>query len=57
MTSEARESNEERAPQPEPEPENRPIEEVDGESVAVPAGDLTGAITHAIEDAIERDDS
>jgi len=41
---------------PQPEPDHRTAEEVDGESIAVPAGDLTGAITHAIEDATERDD-
>jgi len=41
---------------PEPEPDRRTAEEVDGESIAVPAGDLTGAITHAIEDATDRDD-
>jgi len=41
---------------PEPEPDHRPAEEVDGESIAVPAGDLTGAITHALEEAIEHDD-
>ncbi|MFI5889424.1 hypothetical protein ACIA5D_04810 [Actinoplanes sp. NPDC051513] len=38
---------------PEPEADARPIEEVDGESVAVPAGDLTGAISEAIEEATE----
>jgi hypothetical protein len=41
---------------PEPEPDQRTADQVDGESIAVPAGDLTGAITHAIEDATERDD-
>jgi hypothetical protein len=34
---------------PEPKPDHRTAEEVDGESIAVPAGDLTGAITHALE--------
>ncbi|MCY1144929.1 hypothetical protein OWR29_43620 [Actinoplanes sp. Pm04-4] len=38
-----------------PEPE-RGTEEGYGESIAVPAGDLTGAITGAIEEATERDD-
>ena len=39
---------------PQPEPDHRPAEEVDGESIAVPAGDLTGAITHAIDEATDR---
>jgi hypothetical protein len=38
---------------PEPEPDHRTAKEVDGESIAVPAGDLTGAITHALDDATE----
>ncbi|GID25236.1 hypothetical protein [Paractinoplanes brasiliensis] len=37
---------------PEPEPG---AEENDGEKIAVPADDLTGAITGAIEEATERD--
>jgi hypothetical protein len=41
---------------PEPEPDTRSPEEVDGEAIAVPAGDLTGAISHAIEDATESRD-
>jgi hypothetical protein len=41
---------------PEPLPEKKPIDEVDGESVAVPAGDITGAITEAIDDLVDRDD-
>ena len=41
---------------PQPEPDRRTADQVDGESIAVPAGDLTGAITHAIEDATDRDD-
>ena len=41
---------------PEPRPEGKPVEEVDGESIAVPAGDLTGAITAAIEEATGEDD-
>jgi len=39
---------------PEPEPDHRPAKEVDGESIAVPAGDITGAVTHAIEDVTDR---
>jgi hypothetical protein len=35
---------------PEPEPDRRPADEVVGESIAVPAGDLTGALSEAIED-------
>ncbi|PRY28388.1 hypothetical protein [Pseudosporangium ferrugineum] len=31
-------------------------EEVDGEAIAVPSGDLTGAVSHAIEDATTGDD-
>ncbi|MBG0561580.1 hypothetical protein [Actinoplanes aureus] len=38
------------APQPEP------IGAVDGESIAVPAGDLTGAITEAIEELSDHDE-
>jgi hypothetical protein len=61
MTSETDQPNEfgfgGGATAPEPEPDPRPAEEVDGESIAVPAGDLTGAITHAIEDATDRDSS
>lgn len=41
-------------PEPEPTPENRT--EADAESIAVPAGDLTGAITGAIEDTAQGDD-
>jgi hypothetical protein len=40
----------------EPVPEIKPIEEVDGESIAVPAGDLTGAITEAVDELVEHDD-
>jgi hypothetical protein len=43
-------------PEPEPEPDHRTAEEVDGESIAVPGGDLTGAITHAIEEATDHDE-
>jgi hypothetical protein len=41
---------------PEPERETKPAEGADGERVAVPAGDLTGAITGALEDSLVRDD-
>ncbi|MCO8272460.1 hypothetical protein M1L60_17840 [Actinoplanes sp. TRM 88003] len=37
-----------------PEPVKEPAEGY-GENIAVPAGDLTGAITEAIEEATERD--
>ena len=30
---------------------------VDGESIAVPAGDITGAVTDAIDETVERDQS
>jgi hypothetical protein len=36
-----------------PEPEEEPAEGF-GESIAVPAGDLTGAISEAIDEATER---
>jgi hypothetical protein len=32
-----------------PQPEPKPAEEVDGESIAVPAGDLTRPITETLE--------
>jgi hypothetical protein len=61
MTSEARETDQPNeygfsggATAPEPEPDERSAEEMDGESIAVPAGDLTGSITHAIEDVTDR---
>ena len=38
------------APQPE-----RGRGETAGEDTAVPAGDITGAVTHAVEDATQRD--
>ena len=41
---------------PEPEPDHRTATEVEGESIAIPSGDLTGAITHAIEEATEHHD-
>jgi hypothetical protein len=37
------------APQPEP------TGDVDGESVAIPSGDLTGAVTEAIEERLSDD--
>jgi hypothetical protein len=40
---------------PEPVPEKH-RDGVDGESIAVPAGDLTGAVTEAIEDLAGSDD-
>ncbi|MEV6597400.1 hypothetical protein AB0M36_11115 [Actinoplanes sp. NPDC051346] len=33
-----------------------PAERVDGESIAVPAGDITGAVSAAIEDATTGDE-
>jgi hypothetical protein len=41
---------------PSPAGETAPTERVDGETVAVPAGDLTGALTAAIEHATTDDD-
>jgi hypothetical protein len=40
---------------PEPQPTREPIEEVEGESIAVPAGDITGAVSDAL-DGMSRDD-
>ena len=40
---------------PEPAPGHR-ADEVDGEDIAVPAGDLTGAITGALENATGEND-
>jgi hypothetical protein len=42
---------------PQPRPDREPGENTVGEDVAVPGGDITGAVTAAIEDATERDDS
>ncbi|AGZ46184.1 hypothetical protein [Actinoplanes friuliensis] len=36
---------------PEPDRTEKPVEEVDGEKIAVPADDLTGAISSGIEEA------
>jgi hypothetical protein len=41
---------------PQPEPTRESIEEVEGESIAVPAGDITGAVSDAIEDMSYNDD-
>ena len=61
MTDESRETDQPNefgfsggATAPEPEPDPRPTEEVDGESIAVPSGDLTGAITRAIDEVTDR---
>jgi hypothetical protein len=42
-------------PQREPDTGDHPFGDVDGESIAVPAGDLTGPITDALE-GIEADE-
>ena len=39
-----------------PEPDRERTEGADGESVAVPSGDITGAVSNAIEDATTGDD-
>ena len=39
-----------------PEPVREHGDGVDGESIAIPAGDLTGAVTEAIEDLAGSDD-
>jgi hypothetical protein len=41
---------------PEPEPSRESAEEVEGESIAVPSGDITGAVSDAIEDISYHDD-
>ena len=41
---------------PEPEPTTESSDEAQGESIAVPAGDLTGAITGAIDQLTEKRD-
>jgi hypothetical protein len=41
---------------PQPKPTRESIEEVEGESIAVPAGDITGAITEAIDELTEHND-
>jgi hypothetical protein len=64
MTSEPREEDQPNefgfaggATAPEPEPDRRSSEEVDGERIAVPSGDLTGAVMHAVEEASARDET
>ncbi len=42
---------------PQPEPERRSAEEAEGESIAVPSGDLTGAVTDGIDEMTQPDDS
>jgi hypothetical protein len=42
------------APQPQ---RDRAADDAEGENIAVPAGDITGAVTAAVEEATERDDS
>ena len=38
---------------PEPQPDRRSQDEIDGEAIAVPSGDLTGAVTEAIEETVD----
>jgi hypothetical protein len=38
---------------PQPRPVREPVEQVEGEKIAVPSGDLTGAISDAIEEMTE----
>ena len=40
---------------PEPQPTREPIEEAEAESIAVPAGDITGAASDAIENLSQGD--
>jgi hypothetical protein len=42
---------------PEPQPTRESTEEVEGESIAVPAGDITGAVNDAMEDVSHGDDA
>lgn len=42
---------------PQPEPEHRPAGEVDGERIAIPSDDLTGAISDGIDQATQGDDA
>jgi hypothetical protein len=42
---------------PQPEPERKPAEDVDAERIAVPADDLTGAISDGIDKATQGDES
>jgi hypothetical protein len=41
---------------PEPQPTRESIEEVEGESTAIPAGDITGGVSDAIEEMSYDDD-
>jgi hypothetical protein len=41
---------------PEPEPTRESAEDIEGESIAVPSGDITGAVSDAIEDMSHHDD-
>ena len=41
---------------PEPQPTRESIEEVEGESIAIPSGDITGAVSDAIEDMSYHED-
>ena len=41
---------------PEPDPRSERTDEVNGEDIAVPAGDITGSVSRAIEDATTGDD-
>jgi hypothetical protein len=43
-------------PTPEPAADQPHLEDVDGERIAVPAGDLTEPVTEAIEGATDEDD-
>jgi hypothetical protein len=40
---------------PQPKPDREPAGTVDGEAIAIPAGDITGAVSEAIEEATQRD--
>jgi hypothetical protein len=42
---------------PQPQPEREPADGVDGESVAVPSGDLTGAAAEGIDEMTQPDDA
>jgi hypothetical protein len=41
---------------PQPEPTRESVEDGQGESIALPAGDITGAITEAIDELTEPND-
>ncbi len=42
---------------PQPDPDRESAAETEGERIAVPADDLTGAISDGIDDATHRDDA